>query len=168
MINWLELIFVMSVVSSIMFGAVLLIERFYKTEYIEYVYFMMKVVLIIFLIPMFILITKIVMDSMGYTINDIHGDDIMSVICFNRYNIAMLPHIQAAAICIFAIWGLGAILTFINSFIKGRRLLHHLIKRSETISKKELDCMIEKAKTEEQWHFLYYYAQWPHMLRHPE
>ena len=33
MINWLELIFVMSVVSSIMFGAVLLIERFYKTEY---------------------------------------------------------------------------------------------------------------------------------------
>lgn len=34
MINWLELIFVMSVVSSIMFGAVLLIERFYKTEYI--------------------------------------------------------------------------------------------------------------------------------------
>lgn len=39
MINWLELIFVMSVVSSIMFGAVLLIERFYKTEYIEYVYF---------------------------------------------------------------------------------------------------------------------------------
>lgn len=109
MINWLELIFVMSVVSSIMFGAVLLIERFYKTEYIEYVYFMMKVVLIIFLIPMFTLITKIVMDSMGYTINDIHGDDIMSVICFNRYNIAMLPHIQAAAICIFAIWGLGAI-----------------------------------------------------------
>lgn len=80
MINWLELIFVMSVVSSIMFGAVLLIERFYKTEYIEYVYFMMKVVLIIFLIPMFILIMKIVMDSMGYTINDIHGDDIMSVI----------------------------------------------------------------------------------------
>lgn len=148
MINWLELIFVMSVVSSIMFGAVLLIERFYKTEYIEYVYFMMKVVLIIFLIPMFILITKIVMDSMGYTINDIHGDDIMSVICFNRYNIAMFPHIQAAAICIFAIWGLGAILTFINSFIKGRRLLHHLIKSSETISKKELDCMIEKAKTE--------------------
>lgn len=97
---------------------------------------------------MFILITKIVMDSMGYTINDIHGDDIMSIICFNRYNIAMLPHIQAAAICIFAIWGLGAILTFINSFIKGRRLLHHLIKSSETISKKELDCMIEKAKTE--------------------
>lgn len=32
MINWLELIFVMSVVSSIMFGAVLLIERFYKTN----------------------------------------------------------------------------------------------------------------------------------------
>ena len=42
MINWLELIFVMSVVSSIMFGAVLLIERFYKTEYIEYVYFMIS------------------------------------------------------------------------------------------------------------------------------
>ena len=69
---------------------------------------------------MFILIMKIVMDSMGYTINDIHGDDIMSVICFNRYNIAMLPHIQAAAICIFAIWGLGGYLNFYKLIYQGK------------------------------------------------
>lgn len=39
MSNLVGLIFTMSIVSSIMFGIVLLIEHAYQTKYVEYVYF---------------------------------------------------------------------------------------------------------------------------------
>ena len=90
MSNLVGLIFIMSVVASVIFGIVLLLEYIYQTEYVEYVYFIMKVVLIIYAVPVCIMVLMIFMNSMKYTIRNIAGIDVVNVKNIRMYSIDML------------------------------------------------------------------------------
>lgn len=138
MSNLVELIFIMSVVSSIMFGIVLLIEYIYQTKYVEYIYFIMKVVLIIYAVPVCIMVQIFVMSSMKYTVRNISGIDVVNVKHMRIYSIDMLSQKSPFAMLLFGTWIIGAMLTFFHSFITGQRLLKQLICNSDKLLSKEV------------------------------
>lgn len=147
MSNLIELVFSMSVISSMMFGVSLVIESIYQTKYVEYVYFIMKVVLIIYAVPIFIMIYLIVMNSMKYTTSNIFGEDMMKVRYVHSYNIDQLPQKQIIKI-LFGIWILGVAFFSFNSFVKGKRLLRQLVCNSEEITSNEVWNILEQLRLE--------------------
>lgn len=144
MSNLVGLIFTMSIVSSIMFGIVLLIEHAYQTKYVEYVYFIMKVVLIIYAVPVCIMVQIIVMNGMEYTISNISGIDVVNIKYMRMYSIDMLSQKSSIIMFLFVIWVIGTMLTFFDSFIKGKRLLKRLICNSDRLLSKEVQDLEEK------------------------
>lgn len=148
MSNLVGLIFTMSVVSSIMFGIVLLIEYIYQTKYVEYVYFIMKVVLIVYAVPVCIIVQIIIMNSMKYTIRNISGVDVVNVTHMRMYSINMLSQKFPIIMLLFGTWIIGTMLTFFDSFIKGQRLLKQLICNSDKLLSKEVQDLERKLRLE--------------------
>lgn len=148
MSNLVGLIFIMSVVASVIFGIVLLLEYIYQTEYVEYVYFIMKVVLIIYAVPVCIMVLMIFMNSMEYTIRNIAGIDVVNVKNIRMYSIDMLSQKTSIIMLLFGTWLIGTILTFIHSFVKGQRLLKQLICNSDKIISKEVQDLELKLRLE--------------------
>lgn len=138
MSNFIGLIFTMSVVASMIFGIGLLIEYIYQIEYVEYVYLIMKVILIIYAVPVCVMIIIFFMNSMKYSMRNISGIDLVNVKHMRMYSLDMLSQKSPIIILLFGTWTIGTILTFIYLFIKGQRLLKQLICNSDKLLSKEV------------------------------
>ena len=148
MSNLIILIFIMSILASIMFGITLLIEYIYQTRYVEYVYTMMKMVLIFYSVPTLIIIQGIIEKSIKYIINPIQGEDLLNVIQVHKYNIGMLSDKWGIVVISLCVWGSGVIISYINSFIKGKKLLRELIHCSEKVTIKKIYDIREQLRME--------------------
>lgn len=138
----------MSFASSIMFGAILFLEYIYKTKYVEYIYFMMKLVLIIYLIPTVVGIHIIVQCGMSYTVSNIYGDDFLNVLGLKYFDISMLSDGQKIIMIALCIWGIGVAGNLVNSIIKGKIVIKKIIRNSEEVTIKEVHEMLREIKTE--------------------
>lgn len=148
MSNLIILIFILSIEASIMFGITLLIEHVFQTRHTEYVYIMMKIVLIFYSVPTFIIIQRIIEKSIKYVVSPMQGEDLLNVIQVHKYNIGMLSGIEGIITVSLSVWGLGVIISYINSFIKGKKLLRELIHRSEKVNINEVYDIREQLRKE--------------------
>lgn len=141
---FIEMLLIMSVVSDLIFGIVFLISAVYRLKHVEYIYLMLKIVLVVYAVPVLVFIYLAVTDNLSYKVVEFPGDDGLRAIYVQRYGIEQLQSGYLIVRVLFGVWISGAIISFCHSFIQGKMMLKKLIGDAEKVITEKTRIFVKK------------------------
>lgn len=142
------LLLTMSIAASWIFGWVLLIERFCGRNYIQCLYWMMKIILLFYAAPIALLAQVILERKKGYAIEIVQGEDFFKIISIGNRNIEEIPHGYEWVLSILVVWGIGILFFYFIIFIKGKKTLKLIINNSVLVTEERILAIEENLKIE--------------------